>query len=615
MGLAVYSSQVLQRDVYVIYCTILGVTCSAWLLMRRRIAIGIANARQSRSFVLALGTLFFLALLASVLALYFRPEQFVRPLYQFVIASLMTGAVALEVIYLPPGRRYLAFVIAQVLTLGFTIQFSQALLFPDVVGVDPALHFNLVGGIIYNGQITPGNDYSTTPLFHLQIAMGVLLGDLSYKDATVLFVTLPEVVLPALSVYLLGRYLFSARVGLMAALLLTMAPYHIYFGIWAVPNTFASLSIPLIVYLLFKLRREKQPGPSGPYQRDTVFLFGTIVLLLVALVMTHPVASMGMAMVLLIGWLINGSYMQMVSKKAVAPVTIGMVLFFITLMVGWWTYIGDQIEYLGNQLFTGFQISYLTSVPSSVSMFVYTIPLLEQLLRYLGMFAFFSVAILGCFFMVSKRLRNLDRTILVFIGLIPCGVGFFALAFALSGLDARWFLLAEMLLAVPAAIIVLGLHASIKPKALASMLVVLMVTSLAFLAIISPSGSMDNRELFPNTGVRYAFVESELTGASFLAGVTDGPISSDFDYATDVSSSVFLNYYGVDPFRLVSLDHELLNRSFKPDGSMKVIRAEIAEGPIRVFALPYHLGYDPEAVLAPSNFSKVYDNQGVSAFV
>lgn len=614
-ALGVYAAAIVHRDVYVLFAGLLGATCTAWLLIRQRVTLTGSLFGQSRTSVYALACLFFLTFLSSILLLYFRPEQYSRPLSYFVLMAVMAGMVALELLLLPPGRKYVALVISQILLLGLSAQFSQALLFPDVIGIDPALHSNLVSGIIANGHITPGADYSTTPLFHVEMAIGSLLMHVPYNDATLLLVSLPDVILPILAVFLLGRMILSERAGLMAALLLTLAPYHIYFGVWAVPNTYASILIPLIVYLLIMLMRRSPSLTKEARRGRSLKLFGMIVFMMVFMILTHPVASLGLAVVLLVLWSISFIYGRVTARRSMATVTLGTMLFFITAMVGWWTYVGDHIYYIGGQLFSGFEISYLTSVPAKVASFIYEISLLEQLLRYLGMFAFFLVAIMGCLALVSKRNRNLDRTSLAFAGLIPCAIGFVALAFALSGLDARWFFLAEMFMAVPAAAIMLAASTGVRHKAAASILVCTLVVSLAFMGSISPSGSIDNRDLFPNTGVRFAFTQSELDGAEFISLKADGPISSDFDYATDVSSSVFLNYFGVEPNELVSMDEELLNRTFTKDGTIRIVRAEVADGPVRLFALPYRLGYDPEDQLDWSEFSKIYDNRGIAAFL
>ncbi len=82
-----------------------------------------------------------------------------------------------------------------------------------------------------------------------------------------------------------------------------------------------------------------------------------------------------------------------------------------------------------------------------------------------------------------------------------------------------------------------------------------------------------------------------------------------------VSSSVFINYHGVDVGRIESLDQKLLEHNFTRDGSMIVIRSEIAQEPIRVFALPYRLDYDPRTELSGSDWDQVYNSGSITAYV
>jgi len=517
---ALFSATVLNRDIYVLFGLLLGSTCLGWLFIRRREMVHAMEYEHRGAPLYALSSAFFLALFASILMFYFRPEGYVRPMAYFILTAVMAGAVALEVFSLPSGRAARGLVLLQIVALGASVHFSHAAIFPSVIGIDPALHFHLVDGIITTQQITEGADYSTTPLFHIEMAMGMMLTEADYKIVSALLTGIPNILIVPLSVFLLGRYLFDVRIGLMAALLISVAPYHLYFGVWAVPNTFAAISIPLIFYLMIRLRRERNTLPGRERNLAT---FALIVLLMAALVLTHPVASLVLATILFIIWSINRVCQMVLLKRGAPTVTLGMALFFVTLMLGWWTFVGDQIYFIGQQLTSGFQIGYLSSVPDTVASFVYQLPLAEQMMRYIGMFAFFSLGILGCFAIITKKVRNAERMTLAFIGLVPCGVGFVSLAFALSGLDARWFYVAEMFLAIPLAVIILAMRSKGRLKLATTVVAAGVVASLVFISILSPLGSIDNRELFPNTGIRYSFTDSELTGAQFISHYSDQP--------------------------------------------------------------------------------------------
>ncbi len=520
--LTVFSVVVLRRPVYAVFGVLLAITCTSWFLLRRGRMVEEARFVQKRSLVYALGTLFFVIFLVTIAIYYLRPEPYSRPILYFVLTSIMAGIVAIEVLVTPLSRKYLLLMILQVLILGFSIELTQIFMFPDVVGIDPAIHQGLVRGIVFNGFLTSGVDYSTTPLFQIAIAIGSLIGGLDYKTSSALIITFTEIVLPPLSVFLFGRFLFNDRVGLMAALLLSVAPYHIYFGIWAVPNTLAVLTVPIILYLLLKIRKERGL---------TSLLLA--VLLMTALILTHPVVAMGLSILLFAIWAVEWSYRLMIFRGAKPSVSLLLALFFSVFMFGWWTYVGNQIIYIGTQIFGGFQIEYLSNVPSTVSNYVYDVPLVEQSLRYLGMFVFFSLALIGCFYLISKRYRNLNRLIIVVISLIPLAAGFVSLAFALTGLDARWFYMTEVIIAVPMAFGLIALFVKLGSRAISGALIIIVVSSVTFLAMASPSGSIDNHDLFPSTGIRFAFTQSELSGGSFLAQTWDGPFASDFDYSTD----------------------------------------------------------------------------------
>ena len=58
-------------------------------------------------------------------------------------------------------------------------------------------------------------------------------------------------------VYYLGKEVVNEKVGLFAALLLAVAPYHIYYSQEARMYTFTTLFVTLAYYLFFKASHEK----------------------------------------------------------------------------------------------------------------------------------------------------------------------------------------------------------------------------------------------------------------------------------------------------------------------------------------------------------------------
>ena len=92
-------------------------------------------------------------------------------------------------------------------------------------------------------------------------------------------------------------------------------------------------------------------------------------------------------------------------------------------------------------------------------------------------------------------------------------------------------------------------------------------------------------------------------------------ISSDYDYFTNPSSSIPVNYYNMDYGRVKSLDTSLFIGKFEHNVSTIVIRQEIVNNPFRLFGQPFKINYDPRQSLNEQGFSKIYDCNSVSGFI
>ncbi len=185
----------------------------------------------------------------------------------------------------------------------------------------------------------------------------------------------------------------------------------------------------------------------------------------------------------------------------------------------------------------------------------------------------------------------------------------------LNIIRSRWSYFSQILLAIPLSLSLILLNGVFKHRFIKGFLMSLSVFTLSFLFIVSPISNIDNSFFSPNTGVRFAYTKSEMIAASFFAQNSIGKISSDFDYSTNPSSSIFANYYNVSYDRLLSLDDSLYNGSFEHDGSIKIIRREIVNSPFRLAKGLYRLHYDPNIVLLNSGFNRIYDSSTITAYL
>jgi len=514
----------------------------------------------------------------------------------------MAGLIAFEI--LTSGRQHTGFILIQILLLGISIIWSQLLIFPSLLGIDPWYHSALTSRIINEGFIPGGYGYSKLPLFHLMIAATSLVAGLPYKYAAMASVSLGQIICNAVFVFLIANYLFkNYRVGLLAALMVVIANHHIYMSYWSIPNAFAAVFIPFALYLLLSGFRER-------------FRFSSIVLCIIVfatIIMTHTIAAMCMSILLFVIWGSFVIYYTFHSRMA-KYVSLMAPIGFMIAMYAWWTYASGSIGTLANLLEWGFSIDVFVRTPEEFLGYATVIPLGEQLFNNLGIFLFFSFSFIGIFYMISRR-GSSSSFAMAWVGLAPLAIGFFSLISGHSVIEHRWWYFAQILLSIPLAVAIctVGTWKSKRP-AHTYCFVFGFVVVLSILMILSPPANIDNHIFSPLTGSRNAYTQSEMVASEFFALNTVGVIASDGTYCTNPSSSVFTHVYGINRERLHNLDHSLILGEFDHDGSVKILRAKWFREPLIRGGLSLPVRQDLNAYVSDLGFNRIYDNFAVTGY-
>jgi hypothetical protein len=324
--LIIFLGREFGRVIYVLTGFLALISCILWLLIRKSHAFDF-RMPESRTQTRLCSILFFALFTLSTLSLYFRPELYERPLAFFILTAIMAGMIAWGI--LVSDRQYTGIILIQILLLGTSIAWSQLLIFPSLVGVDPWYHSAFTNGIINEGFI-PGGSYSKLPLFHLMIASTSLLVDLPYKFATMLSVSIGQIICNAMFIFLIANNLFkNHRVGLMASLFVIIASHHIFMSYWSIPNGFGVVFIPIVLYLILSRARTSYQE-NGAVSRTIIML-----LLMAAIVLTHTVAAVGMAVILFVAWVALKLYGGL-HNRAKNHIALSIPLGFTVLMFAWW---------------------------------------------------------------------------------------------------------------------------------------------------------------------------------------------------------------------------------------------------------------------------------------
>jgi hypothetical protein len=515
----------------------------------------------------------------------------------------MYGIVAFEILFYYLKNRYQYLILFQIIILTLFSVCSELLIFPNIIGIDPWSHQRITMMIVNSGFIPNGSSYSMIPFFHLEIGSTVLITGLDYKFASLLSISLLQILCSILFIYILGKFLFNIRIGLLGGLLLSIGNFFIDFSFAPIPNTIAAIIMIIIIYLIFKFD-----------VKNHFIKISLIALFMISLIFTHTVTSMCMAIILFVSLICSYIFRTTYFKNNKKFVTINMAAFFSVAMFSWWIYGSGHINTLADFIQAGFRASNLIFAPKEVTEFILKVPQIEQIFNVIGLFLFFSISVIGCFYMISKKYGNALTLSFSIIGITPLAIGFISLITGYYLIPERWWYFSQILLAIPISLTFILLCNKIKRKSLKTLFLFFLITFLTFAMIISPTANLDNRIFSQNTGLRSALTKSEITAASFFAEKSAATLSSDFDYFTNPSSSILINYFNINSTRIKSLDQSILTRKFDRNYSIIVIREEIITQPFRIFGQTYKLDYNLKKSLEIQGFSVIYDSNSVSGY-
>jgi hypothetical protein len=601
--LIIYLGREIGRVIYLLTGILALISCLLWLAIRRSHTFEF-HLPETRTLTTICAICFFGLYTLSVLQVHLRPELYERPLLYFILTALMAGIIACEII--TSGRRHVGLILIQIVLLGVSIAWSQLLIFPSLLGVDPWYHSALTNRIIDEGFIPEGYSYTKLPLFHLMIAATSLVAGLPYKFAAMASVSLGQIICNAVFVFLIANYLFkNHQIGLLAALMVIIANHHIYMSYWSIPNAFAAAFIPIALYLLFFRFRDRSRSSSAVL----------CMIVLATIILAHTVTAMCMAILLFVTWGALAVYRACHSRAGSHILLIGSIGFAIA-MFAWWMYAASgSIRTLASLIDDGFSADYFAFTPSELQAYAAAVPVGEQLFNNLGMFLFFAISFIGIFYMISRR-GSSSSFAMAWVGVAPLAIGFFSLISGHSVIEHRWWYFAQILLSIPLAVAIytIGTWKTKSPKSLYGFEFGFVVI-LSFLMIMSPVANIDNHTLSPATGSTHAYSQSELVASEFFAESTIGVISSDYHYCVNPSSSVFTHVYGISPERLHSLDRSLIFSEFSHDGSIKIVRSVWFHKPLMKGGLSIPVRLDLNHYVSNLGFSKIYESPTMSGFV
>lgn len=589
-----YAVMEYSRISYLILAILTLLSCIAWLKIRKISFISFPS-EDSRSNTFFFSILFVLVLVTSILSVKFRPETYERPLIFFIVTSLMTGIIACEILY--ANERYKYWILSQIMVLGLNISWSQLLIFPNLIGVDPFFHQKFTTTLMEIYTIPSGTVYTNLPIFHLLIAITSILSQVNYKIATLFSISLIQIICNVLFIYILSRYVIkNHKFALFGSLMVVIASYHIQMNYASIPNSFAAIFIPIILFLIF-VNNEKM----------SIIKISLIFLFMITLILTHTVTAMFMAILLCVLWAASKGYSYF--SRTSFKLSILFPTTFVLIMFAWWSYAAGHIKTLGNLIKWGFSLDFFLSEPTQrlQEEIRSLIPLNEIIFNSIGFYLFICLSFIGVFYLFSKR--DIKPLILAFCGTIPLLITFFALISGSSVIEHRWWYFAQIFLSIPLGITVGILYITLRNKSILLSIIslFLFVSIIAFLCIICPVANSDNH-FFQTSYQRLSPTESELYSINTISRQYPGEIGTE-NYIAHIFSFLYSDII------LRGIDENIYIGNYSDISTETVlVRSYIKDNPFRLHRISYRLHYDPYKKLEKAGFNHIYNSNSVSLF-
>lgn len=585
-----------SRPLYLITTASIFISSLVWLAIRN-IPILYSSMPKYSPLNKILPILFFLLFTFSIFSIHWS-QLYLRPISYFILISSMTVIVFYEILYTKSSL-----ILFQICIIGVSLAFTEAYLFTGVIGVDPWWHQMFTLRLLSLHSIPEDMLYSRMPLFHTEIALTSMITGFNYKNASLFSITLFQIIWDILFLFSLGSITFNKNIGLLASLFVTVSNFHIDRGFAPVPTTMGICFVTLILYMLFREKKE-----SRIEYNIIIFLVMGI------LILTHSLSSAILAVLLFIGYFSRIIYNIIFKENLFVSIPLKIPILFLISMFSWWIYSSGHFTELAEMIKWGFNADFFSgSIPSEVLEYSSEINIWEKLLANIGACVFFGLSFVGFFYMISLKCINKNAFVIAILSITPLTLAFFSLITGHSIIEGRWFYIAQILTSLLLSVTTLLMFGK---KSIANITIFgIFVFILTFFMITSPIANIDNREFYPDSGVRYAFTDSEIIGASFFVTHYSGIIASDYDFAVNPSSSILINLYNIPYTRIRSIDESLYSSYFIKNSYIKLIRSEITKNPFRLSSGIFKLNYNITEPLDKSGHSRIYDNQGISAYI
>lgn len=524
MGLAIISLYYLfgseQRDIGL---TIFFASLIYLLLRKRLLAcreVDIPSKKTTNLLLnIAFWSLYTVTIILLYLNLYFRPTSY------FILISLMAGIIAIDILFYRQGHSVLP-IIVKIFALSVNIKAGIWYNFPTFSGSDVYWHSSISDIITSSGYIPPFEllgQYYFTPLSHIYVSVLQILCQENTKNSIFAFALIISILI--VFVYLVGREIAGPRVGLLAALVLSLINSVIQYAfINYTPSVLSFCYFLGIFYLLFKIVIFEQ------YNVPNILL---LIFLSTTSIFTHQLSSFAILTAIFSMYIMHFICEFRGHGNKVWFFTRYLSLIIIVLLSQWlYSFVTENcsfFEFISRPFIRDFFGDKSYEVTEILRGEASCDPLLTTVISSLPYLIPVSFAIGGVLLWLasrdSKKMQIVAPIIIMYA--IIYGVPMIGMR---NLLTHRWLPFLSVFLCLVIAAYILGI-ANIPRLRIAKVAIILIiVTSFCFVMIITPGINKDNPIIRGDATVRNQFTDTEVTGMDTLTSIAVGTIKADSAY-------------------------------------------------------------------------------------
>lgn len=529
LPLRLLSSQIYLETVPVV----LGTACALYLLSLYRGDDAGAFPTLPAAVSMALPSVV-LAGLAGLVAL--TVVQGARTHLFFGLASIVGTLVLGQIVFASERDLNPGLLLLQIVCFAFVFRLTALYATPGYIGIDIWTHHAFVESILSEGSLgaISHDKHYGSPFYHLLVAASSLLYDVPIRTALYLSVGL-VMPLSVLLVYATTNLLVSTRWAVLATAFYAFGSHVARWGMHLIPTSLGLVFFLGMLYALIRVMRIEY----------TIRDFSLLLLLSVAVILTHQVSTFIMLVLLLAAFVaqvlfVIGPFgltrLDTSVFRTKKPVNlVGLVVFNAGLTIFVWSltpygegsfletvllYLGETIEDSAGFLNTAGEPAEAADAGAEAAP-----TLLEQLVPYvdtLGFLFLLGITFVGCLYVVHRR--RAEQSVFTLL-LASAFMLVFVLGLPMFGIrnfiPTRWFAFLYAPMAVLGAIGVRTLRGSLTPSVVVSVLLVVVLVYPGAM-VLAVESNADN-PVFADHHERLAYDESELAAAESIGTLTGSP--------------------------------------------------------------------------------------------